>query len=25
MDRMTGPDFEEGLGNLKRIVEANRK
>jgi hypothetical protein len=25
MDRMTGPDFEAGLGNLKRIVEANRK
>ena len=25
MDRLTGPDFEEGLGNLKRIVEASRK
>ncbi len=25
MDRMMGPDFEEGLRNLKRIVEANRK
>jgi hypothetical protein len=25
MDRMLGPDFEAGLSNLKRIVEANRK
>lgn len=23
MDRMVGPDFETGLGNLKRVAEAN--
>jgi hypothetical protein len=25
LDRLIGPDFEAGLNNLKRIVEANRK
>ena len=25
MDRMMGPDFEEGLNNLKRAVEAGGK
>jgi hypothetical protein len=24
MDRMMGPDFEKGLSNLKRIVEAKK-